>query len=373
MQKAGFDDLITLPQTYTIESSNVQFLIFVSEITDHFPYRLNLMLVALLTLAAFFDDITVQKGDLKLLQLELSPGDQLSITSKKGILAVVFFRRVNIDINITLNGNFFHHMTEDKKACGFDFGNNDVRIDITSTDFGSLFASLISWPNECSKHRVITTLPFDEMVYSRSAKDEDYLLKDSQTICIWTAQPSFHEIFVEMHTEKAFDVLEYRSHRGIHQAFSGTDVGEVHSLKGLNYFVWRSDDQHKSDNFTLKMQNKVPPVQPFFKKTIRWPGEVMVLFPWDGDREDFYPDGREPEWHGKSELRELMPVFYAITVGFIVATIAVVVWCVCVTVARDDSSDPELAPKGIEGEYVHASGDNMPQPASMPVGPVDRE
>ena len=320
------------------------------------------MLVLFLALKTFISNVTMKKGDMKLLQLEMKPEETFSIRCHGGFLGIVFFRRTNLDINITINNNFFHQMTEDKKACGFDFGENNVDIEIVAHDFGELFASLIAWPSECRKHRVITTLPFDTMVYSWHSPDADFQLRDSQKICIWTAQPTMQEMHVQMHSEGGFDVLEYRSHRGIHKAFSGNESGEVHSTKGLNYFVWRSDDQHTSDNFTINIRSKVRPILPFFKKTIRWPGEVIALFPWDGENGDFYPGGQEPEWTPVSETRKIMPVFYTLTAVFVIATAVVVGWCVSVAMEEDDVSEDADTRGAIEGEYVHATGDTMPQP-----------
>ena len=312
-------------------------------------------------------DIHVEPRSLKFLHLELPPDENVSITANAGILAVIFFKRLNADIDISVNNNSFHVMDKDDKACGFDFGENDVEIKVLPREFGEITAALISWPDQCRRHRVITTLPFDTLVYSHKAPEADYRLTDSQTICIWSAQPSPHDLAVEMHTEHGFDVLEYRSNNGIHRAFSGNDSATVHSPKGLNYFVWRSDHQHISENFTIATKTSLQPVLPFFKKTIRVENDVSALFPWDGDTSDFYPDGKEPDWGANSELRELMPVFYGLTLIFVAFTIPVVAWCVHVAVCdrEGDRKDP------VDERYQCADGDIIPQPVCIETSPVD--
>lgn len=322
----------------------------------------------LLALLGQAGEIHLQPRSLKFLHLELHHDENVSITADAGILAVIFFERLNVDIDISVNNNSFHVMGEDDKACGFDFGKNDVEITVTPRGLiGEITAALISWPDQCRSHRVITTLPFDTLVYSRTAPEADYRLTDSQTICIWPAQPSPHDLAVEMHTEHGFDVLEYRSSSGIHRAFSGNDVATVHSPKGLNYFVWRSDHQHLSENFTIATKTSWQPVLPFFKKTIRVENDVSVLFPWDGDTSDFYPDGKEPQWDANSELRAIMPVFYGLTLTFIVVTIPVVAWCVHVAVCEREGDRTD----SIDGTYQRADGDVIPQPVCIENPPVD--
>lgn len=329
---------------------------------DNLQFMLPFLLV--LGLSESYE-VTVTPGEVKGYSGELNAGDKLRITSSSKYLAVLFANIEDMEVQIIVNEKEFKKIEANEgKIAGFDFGNNYGTVLITAPTGGPVLITMIAWPRECHKHRIISTLPHDTLIFSKNSTSPDHVILNDQSLCYWPAQWSGHYINVEMHTEFLFDILEFRSSAGTHAAFSGKETGRVYSEDGLEYFVWRSDGQQLSDNFTLHVTNVVEGRKPYFRKMLYGYGsnEVSPLFAWDGEMRDFYPEGI-PNFPHEHLLLDLMPTFFITTIVFISGAILCVLWCV--SVSMDNADIEEETGIAIEGEYVKTKDDMIPQPICM--------
>jgi hypothetical protein len=175
---------------------------------------------------------------------------------------------LGVQISIYIDGALFSTLTDASEIAGIDSGVHLMRIVFRADAPTDLTFSAFVFPKDCRTQRFVMSLPFFHFELSRHAPDPAWRIQHNQHFCFWPATPTSHHLTVTMHTEAGFDLLKLYHNIGLVTAFSGHTQSVLHSPDGAEFFIWHTDNDELSENFSIQITTSSPVQFPVFSKML---------------------------------------------------------------------------------------------------------
>jgi hypothetical protein len=323
-------------------------------------------MILLLPFCLSFDaTISLRSGNIGYHIIPLDQGDTVTVSSQDAFFFAYFIRTSGVRISLYIDDALFKMLIDTSEIAGVDSGSHIMRIIFRADSATELMFSALVFPKDCKARRLVTSLPFFLLAMSRQAADPDLRIEHNQHFCFWPANPTSHYMTVTTHTESDFDLLKLYHNVGLVTVFFGHGPSVIHSPDGAEFFIWHTDIDGLSDNFSIQITTNSPIQFPVFSKmlTEAHSQQVSLVFvrqidpldPWTFPSQN--PDERPN--------RTLICVVSAVTVVLTVMAALSVAWAARVVRAYREDFGNDSDDEGGEG-YHSASDGALPVPFYAP-------